>query len=489
MKHRQPRTLSDSLRAALRASGFETQLSAAASGQLQKIVAEKTKAQPASDATDMRDLLWSSIDNKQSRDLDQIEIAERISNDEILIRVGIADVDAYVPKSSPIDASAQTNTTSVYAGGAVVPMLPRELSEGITSLNEGADRLAIVIETKVCTDGSCKEGRIYRALVRNHAKLDYDSIGGWLEGGKAPPRMVKSKDLAGQVKLQDEAAQRLRTQRERNGALELDTIEANPVVRDGKVIDIELQKKTRARDLIEDFMIASNVTIATFLENNDVAWIRRIVRVPERWPRIVDLARKLGETLPAQPDRMALAQFLRKRRAADPVRFADLSLSIVKLLGSGEYVVEHKGEELEGHFGLAVQDYTHSTAPNRRYADLITQRLVKAVLAKQPQPYTDEELDAIAKRCTDMEDESHRLERRIRKLSATALLADKIGESFDAIVTGRTDHGVFVRLLVPPVEGRVTEGEQGLDVGDEVRVKLLFVDPEKGYIDFGVDRP
>lgn len=436
-------------------------------------------------ARDLRAIPWTSIDNDDSRDLDQLEASERLPDGGIPVRVAVADVDALVPKGSALDRFAGANTTSVYTGVVTFPMLPEQLSTDRTSLNEDADRVAMVVEFTVAADGSVHDPAVFWAQVRNHAQLAYDGVGHWLEGeAPAPKRLGGSAELAEQVKMQDEAAGRLRLVRYRNGALDLETIEARPVMKDGVVVDLDLTHKTRARELIEDFMIASNTCIAGFLEGKQVPSLRRVVRVPKRWDRIVEVAAALGEKLPADPDAKALAEFLLRRRTADPLRFPDLSLTVVKLLGRGEYVVDRPGEQPPGHFGLAVEDYTHSTAPNRRYADLITQRLVKAALAGRPSPYTAEELDAIAARCTLKENDAQKAERLIRKMAAASLLATHVGETYDAIVTGDTAHGVYVRLLKPPVEGRVVRNEEGLDVGDQTRVKLISTDPARGFIDF-----
>ena len=332
--------------------------------------------------------------------------------------------------------------------------------------------------------GDVESSDVYRAVVRNTAKLAYDDVGAWMDGGAPPPGVVDNPTLARQLKLQRDASQRLKAERERNGALELDTIEATPVAKDGRVVDLKLVRKSKARDLIEDFMIASNVTIAKFLEARGRSGIRRVVREPERWSRIVELAERYGARLPAEPDAIALAEFLKARRAADPDRFPDLSLSVVKLMGPGIYALDLPGRDPGGHFGLATHDYSHATAPNRRYADLVTQRLVKAALADAPPPYTNDELGTIAQHCTEREDAARKVERSVRKTVAALMLADRRGEIFDAIVTGVNPHGTYVRTIHPPAEGRVIRKEQGFDVGDKVRVKLLSTEPEKGFIDF-----
>lgn len=440
---------------------------------------------PAADARDLRQLLWSSIDNDDTRDLDQVEVAEALPGGDTRLLIGVADVDALVSRDSPIDRHAAVNTTSVYTGVVTYNMLPERLSTDLTSLKEGVDRATIVIELIVSADGVIRHADAYRALIHNRAKLAYGSVGAWLEGnGAAPTRVAATAGLEAQLRLQDTVAQALRANRTRRGALDLDTIEASPVVRDGQVVDIELTRKSRARELIEDFMIAANVAMATSLEAKGSPSIRRVVRTPARWPRIVELAATVGETLPATPDSGALAAFLIRRRAADPDHFPDLSLSVVKLLGAGDYVLERPGEASPGHFALAVEDYTHSTAPNRRFADLVTQRLLKAALAGAPPPYTDVELTAIADHCTDRENAARKVERLMRKKAAAVLLVGRIGETFDAIVTGASPKGTYVRILSPPVEGRVVRGWQGLDVGDRARVTLVRTDPADGFIDF-----
>jgi ribonuclease R len=443
---------------------------------------------PSPGARDLRDRLWSSIDEVESRDLDQLEMAETLSGGETRVRVAIADVDRLVPAGSAIDAHAGWNTTSVYTGVAIFPMLPEELSTDRTSLGEGDDRQAMVIEFVVARDGSTRGHDVYPALVHNHAKLDYDAVGAWLEEkGPEPAKVAASADLAAQLRAQDAAAQLLRTRRHERGALPLETIEARAEM-DGEVVKgLMVRPKNRARQLIEDFMVAANLAMAAFLTDHRSPWIGRVVRVPERWPRIVDLARELGGALPPEPSATALAEFLERQRVKDPLRFPDLSLAVVKLLGSGDYVLQKPGQPNPGHFGLAVDDYTHSTAPNRRYADLVTQRLLKGVLSGKGAPYDDGALSAIAARCTQREDEANRVERLVRKQAAAVLLADRVGARFDALVTGASPKGTWVRILQPPVEGRVMRGEEGLDVGDKVRVRLLGTDPVRGFIDFARD--
>ena len=434
---------------------------------------------------DLRALAWSSIDNPESRDLDQVEVAELLPNGDMRVLVGVADVDSLVVAGSALDRHAAHNTTSVYCGVVTYPMLPERLSTDLSSLNEGVDRLAVVIELVITTDGDVRSHDLYRATLRNGAQLDYPSVGAWLEGvGAPPPKVQASAELEQQLRLQDRAAQVLRARRRRDGALELDTIEATPVASAGKVTDLIVRPQNRATQVIENFMIAANTAMATFLDACGSATIRRVVKVPERWDRIVALAAGLGETLPATPDSGSLSAFLAKRRTADPDHFPDLSLAVVKLMGPGVYMLEKPGEQGEGHFGLAVHDYTHSTAPNRRYADLVTQRLLKAVLSGGNPAYTDEALAAIAEQCTRMEDAARKVERTCRKQAAAELLAGRIGESFDAIVTGASAKGTFVRTLRPAAEGMVVRGQQGMDVGDKVKVRLVGANPMRGFIDF-----
>jgi VacB/RNase II family 3'-5' exoribonuclease len=433
---------------------------------------------------DLRTLLWSSIDNDSSRDLDQAEVAERV-NGGIRVLVAIADVDAHVPINSPIDKHAAYETTSVYAGVETFPMLPEELSTDLTSLNENVDRLAVVIEMVVAADGTTSSPAVYRALVRNQAQLTYNGVGPWLEGSAAAPaKVAASSDLAAQLKLQDEAARNLHDERCRMGALSLDRVEAEALVSDGEVQGINTRKKNRASELIENFMVAANGVMARTLQSAKVSSIRRVVKTPERWPRIVELAAQHGGKLPAEPDSKALNEFLQQRRAADPDHYADVSLAVIKLMGPGEYVLALSGEDAPGHFALAAHDYTHSTAPNRRFADTVTQRLIKSVLGKLPCPYSDAQLDAIARNCTLKEDAARKVERAMGKRIAAVALRRRIGETFPAIVTGAGPKGVFVRALGPPVEGMLVQGQRGADVGDRLQVKLVGTDPRRGYIDF-----
>jgi exoribonuclease-2 len=431
----------------------------------------------------MRNLLWSSIDNDTSRDLDQIEVVESAPNGDVKVMVGIADVDTFVPKATPIDQHAARETTTVYTGIRNFPMLPEQLSTGVTSLLENQDRLSVVIEFVVDADGNLKSSDVYRALVQNKAQLQYNSVGAWLEGTAAPPpKVAASAQLQDQLKLQSDVAQKLKSKRFQNGALNLQTDEVHPLVLNEQVVDVVKQQKNRATELIEDFMVAANGVVARLLQN--VSSLRRIVRTPKRWDRIVQLAASKGEKLPPQPDSKALNDLLLRRKAADPDHFADLSLTVIKLIGPGEYVLERAGETAPGHFGLAVQDYTHSTAPNRRFADVVTQRLIKAMLAGQQNPYSDDELTAVASNCTQKEDAARKVEREMSKRLAAVAMQRRVGETFDAIVTGVTDHGTFVRVLQPHVEGLLAQGAQGLDVGDKLKAKLIRTDVSKGYIDF-----
>lgn len=434
---------------------------------------------------DLRALLWSSIDNPESKDLDQVEVVEMLPNDECKVLIGIADVDVLVVAGSAIDRHAQRNTTSVYCGVIVFPMLPERLSTDLTSLNEGEDRSAIVTEFVIRADGTTGAPSVYRALVRNAAQLDYPGVGEWLEGrAPAPKKVAANRSLEQQLRWQDAAAQRLRERRHLAGSLELDSIESTPVLRDGQVSDLRVRARNRATQLIENFMIAANTSMAEFLDAKGSSTIRRVVKVPERWDRIVAVAAAIGTTLPATPDSGALSAFLATRRQADPDHFPDLSLAIVKLLGPGVYTLETPGQQGEGHFGLAVSEYAHSTAPNRRYADLLTQRLLKHVLSGGAPAYTDVELAALATQCTTMEAASRKVERTCRKQVAAQALANRVGESFDAIVTGANAKGTFVRTLRPPAEGMVVQGETGMDVGDRVRVKLVGTNAQRGFIDF-----
>jgi VacB/RNase II family 3'-5' exoribonuclease len=475
--------LGDIARRAMLERGLLPEFSAAALQQTDSITAPA--AAPGSDVRDLRNLLWASIDNDDSRDLDQLSVAQALADGAVTVWVAIADVDAIVHRGSPIDDHARSNTTSVYTVPRIFPMLPEKLSTDLTSLGEGQERAAIVVEMTVNAHGALTASDAYRALVRNQAKLAYNGVGAWLEEkGPAPPRVVAVPGLDEQLRLQDRTAQALRAVRQARGALTLETIEPRPVF-DGEVLrDLRPDATNRAQELIEDFMIAANGVTARYLAGKGVASLRRVLRTPKKWSRIVELAAQLGEALPAEPSAPALNAFLGRRRLADPARFADLSLAVVKLLGRGEYMLDLPGQQVDGHFGLAVDDYTHSTAPNRRFPDLLTQRLLKSVLMGQPAGYSQDELRSLAAHCTVQEDNAAKVERRVAKSAAALLLAARVGQSFDAIVTGAADKGTWVRISAPIAEGRVVKGSQGLNVGDRCRVKLVHTDVEHGFIDF-----
>ena len=465
------------------ARGFEPNFPPGTQQQLAAIKAHPPALTPSEKVRDLRELLWSSIDNDTSKDLDQIEVAERLPDGGTKVMIGIADVDAFVAKDSPIDQHAEKEATTVYTGISIFPMLPLELSTGASSLLPDVDRPAVVTEFVVDGKGTLGSSNVYRALVRNKAQLTYNAVGAWLEGrGAAPPKVAASADLQAQLKLQDEVAQALRKLRYENGALNLETEEVIPLLLDEKVTGVATVEKNRATELIEDFMIAANGVVARLLEK--VSSLRRIVRTPEHWDGIVRLAAAQGDKLPSEPDSKALNDFLLKRKAADPDHFADLSLATIKLIGPGEYVLERPGDTAEGHFGLAVQDYTHSTAPNRRFADIVTQRLIKSLLDGKPGPYTDNDLSAIAANCTQKGDAARKVERDMSKRLAAMAMMHRLGETFDAIVTGVTPKGTFVRVLQPHMEGLLAQGGQGLHVGDKVRAKLTRTDVQHGFIDF-----
>jgi len=446
---------------------------------------EKTVSKNNSGIRDLRGLLWVSIDNDDSRDLDQISVAEPLSDGKVKIFVAVADVDDAVKKGSAIDTHSRHNTTSVYTAAEIFSMLPEKLSTDLTSLNEGEDRVAIIIEMVIGQEGMLISSDLYRALVRNHAKLAYNSVAAWLEKEDPMPKPIAAvSDLDEQIRIQDRIAQRLRNVRQDRGALSLETIEASPVFDGGRLTDLKVERSNRAKELIEDLMVAANGVTANYLAAKGLPSLRRVLREPERWQRICELASGLGERLPLEPDAVALEKFLAKQKKADPLRFPDLSLSVIKLIGKGEYVADLPGETPPGHFGLAVRDYTHSTAPNRRFPDLITQRLLKAAMAGQQVPYSDDELKDLANHCTIMENEAKKVERQVSKSAAALLLESRIGERFDAIVTGASEKGTWVRIVQPPVEGKLVRGFDGLDVGDRVRVELIRTDVEQGFIDF-----
>ena len=439
----------------------------------------------AAEFKDLRSLLWSSIDNDTSKDLDQLEWAEQLPDGRIRVLIGVADVDARVAKDTVIDTHARSETTSVYTGVKVFPMLPPELSEGITSLNEDEERAAIVIEFKVDAEGNASDGVAYRALVRNRAQLAYNSVGAWLDGkGPAPAKVAASAALAAQLRLQDKAAQAMQGNRFQHGALDLETIETRPVSLGTDVVDLARLEKNRATSLIEEFMVAANGVMARTFEDAKTPSIRRVVRTPKRWDRIVELAAGLGTTLPAEPDSKPLNEFLLAQKQKDPDHFPDLSLAVIKLMGPGEYILVRPTDPAPGHFGLAVQDYTHSTAPNRRYPDVVAQRILKALVGRRAHPYSEDQLNAIAQRCTQMEDAARKVEREMAKRIAAVVLYSRIGQNFRAVVTGVNQYGTFVRALDPHVEGMLVRGGHGLDVGDRVTVKLIATDPQRGFIDF-----
>jgi len=442
---------------------------------------------PAADGAvrDLRALAWASIDNDDSRDLDQLTVAEELPGGAVRVLVAIAEVDSTVGKGSPVDRHARRNTTSVYTAARIFPMLPEKLSTDLTSLAAHEERLAVIIEFVVNDGGSIGSSDVYRARVRNQAKLAYGGVGAWLAGeGPMPPAMAAAQGVDVQIRLQDRVAQTLAQRRHEHGALDLEVLEPRAVMSDGEVVDLRQQQRNRATQLIEDFMIAANGVTARYLQAKGFPTLRRVVRSPERWDKLRSFAAGFGDALPGTPDAKALADFLVRRRTADRLRFPDLSLSVVKLLGRGEYVVQLPGGPAAGHFGLAVSDYVHSTAPNRRFPDLVTQRLVKAALNGGRSPYDDDELAALATHCTEKEDAANRVERQVRKSAAALLLRSRIGEPFDAIVTGASEKGTWVRVLQPPVEGKLVHGHDGLDVGDRVGVRLVSVNVERGFIDF-----
>jgi len=466
-------------RDAMRAHGLEPDFSAAARKQV-----GESGAQAANAARDLRSLPWSSIDNDDSRDLDQLEVCAEDGPSRTRVLVAIADVDSLVAKESPIDQHAGTNTTSVYTPAVIFPMLPLELSTDRTSLNEGQDREAIVVEMVVDASGTLVDSDVYGALVRNHARLTYSAVARWLEGsGPAPAPAERVDGIEEQVRLQDQIATKLQARRDEEGALDFDRSELRPIVDEHGVRELRTETANRAKELIENFMVAANGVTARFLSARGLSSIRRVVRSPERWPRIVELAARHGGNLPASPDARALQQFLKAQRAAAPDEYADLSVSVIKLLGRGEYVAD-TARESSSHFALAAASYTHSTAPNRRFPDLITQRLLKAAIARTSAPYQLPELTRLAEHCTTQEDAANKVERLTKKAAAALFLADRIGETFDAVVTGAGPKGTWVRLCKLPIEGRLERGAQGLDVGDRVRARLLSTDPQRGFIDF-----
>ena len=463
--------------------GLAPDFSPAVQAQVQALPDTPPDPGPAA-ARDLRALPWCSIDNDDSRDLDQLSVALPADGGAVRILVAIADVDALVARDTPVDAHAAHNTTSVYTAAGVFPMLPLRLSTDLSSLNPDEERLALVADMAVLTDGTVADAEVYRARVCNQARLAYGGVAAWLDGGAAPPALAAQPEMAAQLRLQDRVAQSLKDARRRRGALELATPQARPVFEQGVLTDLRSDERNRAKELISDFMIAANGVTARFLDQHGFPSLRRMLHAPRRWERIVELARSLAETRPPEPAAPALDAFLARRRQLDPGGFAELSLTVVKLLGSGEYTVAAPGLAGPGHFGLAVSDYTHSTAPNRRFPDLVTQRLLKAALAGRPPPYTQAELAALAAHCTTQEDAAAKVERQVRKSAAAVLLRSRVGQRFRGIVTGASGKGTWVRIVQPVAEGRIVAGHEGLDVGDRVEVELVGVDVERGFIDF-----
>jgi len=477
-----PVDLKSIARRAMLEHGLEPDLPPAAAAQLRAITAAATDQ--GAQIRDLRALLWCSIDNDDSRDLDQLSVAQPLKDGAVRILVAIADVDASIDQGSPLDAHARANTTSVYTAAQVFPMFPERLSTDLTCLVEGHERLSLVIDMTVAADGNITASDLYRARVVNRAKLAYNGVAAWLDGGPPLPQVAAVAGMDQQLRIQDAVAQTLKRIRRAQGALALTTLEAQAIYDGAQLIDLKIDENNRAKELIEFFMIAANGVVARFLESRGSPSLRRVLRAPERWNRIVALARGCGATLPAAPDARALSDFLMRRQQAAPAEFPDLSLAVVKLLGAGEYVLKRPGQPSEGHFGLAVDDYTHATAPNRRFPDVITQRLLKAALSGTKAPYGDDELRALGLHCTEQEGNAAKVERQVRKSAAALLLQRRIGEQFDAMVTGASDKGTWVRIAQPLAEGRLVKGFEGLDVGDAVRVQLLHTDVQRGFIDF-----
>lgn len=433
---------------------------------------------------DLRHLPWFSIDNADTRDLDQLSVVEPQAGGVVRLLVAVADVDAFVAQDGAIDRHAALNTTSVYTAAGVFPMLPEVLSTGRTSLHEGQERAAVVVDMAVQADGSLGDFTLYGARVVNRAKLTYDDVSAWLEGQAPLPGPGNLPALEQQLRVHDDVASRLRRCRQERGALEIDTVSARPVFRDGVLVDLRPDERVRARDLIADLMIAANTATARYLAAHGLPSLRRFLESPRRWDRIEALAASFGVQLPTEPDAVALQRFMQARREADAAGFAELSLKLVKMLGPGAYVAAPPDGRDIGHFGLAASNYAHSTAPNRRYPDLVTQRLVKAAIAGRPSPYAFEALQAIARHCTEQESHANAVERQVLKAAATFLLQGRIGETFDALVTGASDKGTFVRIAQPLLEGRLVRGFEDADLGDTLRVRLVALDPRQGHIDF-----
>jgi exoribonuclease-2 len=469
--------------AAMRARGLEPDFPPDAVAQAASVAAApRTTEEPL---RDLRALPWCSIDNDDSRDLDQLSVAERLAGGGLKMRVAVADVDAAVPRDSAVDRHAALNTTSVYTAAAIFPMLPARFSTDLTSLNAHQDRLSLVVEYVVAPDGSVDNADVYGATVRNQAQLTYDGVNAWLtRSGPLPQAAAAVPGMDAQLRIQDELAQALDRRRHELGALEFAVSETRVQFDGDTLSDLHTETPSRAKSLIENLMIAANGVVARFLDGRGFPCIRRVVRAPERWERIVALAAQTGDSLPPAPDVIALSNYLVKRKTASPDQFSDLSHTIIRLLGSGEYVVDMPGGDAPGHFGLAVKDYTHSTAPNRRYSDLVTQRLVKAALAGHQVPYGSGELERLAAHCTLQEDAANKVERQVRKSAAAMLVSSRVGQRFDAVVTGASPKGTYVRVRTPPIEGKLMRGERGLDVGDRITVQLTHVDVDKGFIDF-----
>jgi exoribonuclease-2 len=473
-------------KAAMLARGFLVDFSQDVEYELEKI-GDSIPLELADDVIDMREKLWFSIDNDDSRDLDQVSYVEPLNEGAVKAFVAIADVTSTVKKNTSINDHAKNNTTSVYTPTVIFPMLPEKLSTNLTSLNPNEDRMAFVTEMDIDSKGVIQEYKIYRAIIRNHAKLAYNSVGYWLEQNENPPNLIeKNKELENQVRTHDYIAQKMKGNRQLKGSLSLETIEAHAIIKNRIIVDIVEEKKNRAKEIIENFMVAANQAATLFLHSHDFPAFKRVVRVPKRWEKIVDLAGKLGVSLPLEPDSKALEDFLVKQKNNNPVNFPDLSLAVVKLLGRGEYVVEYPGDENLGHFGLAIRNYSHSTAPNRRFPDVITQRMIREALKGGECPYSKIELSRLAEHCTLKEGDADKVARQTNKSAAAILLSSKIGQTFEGIVTGASKDGTFVRIFTPPVDGKLVKGFDKVDVGDRVNVKLMGVDIKKGFIDFAI---
>jgi exoribonuclease II len=463
--------------------GLVAEFSTASLNQLATLHASPQESAP--DIRDLRSLLWCSIDNEESRDLDQLSVCERLANGSVKVLVAIADVDAFVKKGSPIDDCAQQNTTSVYTAARIFPMLPELLSTDLTSLNPHVDRLAIVTELVFDAESKISSSTIYRAKVHNHCKLAYDDVAAWLEGkGDMPAGVRAVVGMDEQIRVQDVVSQKLRKRRFEQGALEFRTIQSRTVFSGEQVVNVEQQQPNRARQLIEELMLATNGVTARFLVSKGYSALCRVVRSPERWLKIVEVAKDYGEVLPEEPNAKALEAFLRKRREADPLRFPDLSLVVVKLMGAGEYAVQLAGAVSVGHFGLSVREYSHATAPNRRFADLITQRILKAAIVGAPAPYSDAELEALAKHCNEQGSDANKVERQVRKSEAALVLQTRLGEVFEGIVTSVSSKGIWVRIFHPPVDGRLHGAGAAPRMGQKIKARLTLADVERGFIDF-----